>query len=440
MIQAGGNVIEIRGISSNIDVESPRVHGLGRDARVFDVSCNTSTAHEPLWCDRKQAEDLKELRAERVRVHAERKAREREAALLDDAAAATVREKGVDVALMDQLLERKRDTTKAVMELKDQLKDLERKIRVLESGFVGKCETTIVATVIGKREHQVSFQLTYCKCAVCNCIDAHHSLLAGFAVVRGVSWRPSYDLHATTLDGHTSPDVSLVYCANITQTTGEDWNNVALTLSNASSQTLKSLSVPTLSPLTLMPTATNTSRGRVDYQSGVTIVPPPPFPPSFPPLPMTAMMPTMRASVRSRSSSPDWSSRSRSPRGIRAEARPAAAIAPPQVDAAAADRSPLALAYRVEGAVTLPSDGLAHRIAIAVLDFQAEIKYVCAPRMNTAVFIEASVKNTSEYELLAGPVSVFMDGGFVTKTSLGVSSISVISLRGPCSLTDMSCS
>ena len=47
---------------------------------------------------------------------------------------------------------------------------------------------------------------------------------------------------------------------------------------------------------------------------------------------------------------------------------------------------------------------------------------MCAPRVNTAVLIEASVKNTSEYELPAGPVSVFMDGGFVTKTSLEVSS------------------
>ena len=87
--------------------------------------------------------------------------------------------------------------------------------------------------------------------------------------------------------------------------------------------------------------------------------------------------------------------------------------------------------------MTLASDGLAHRIAIAVLDFQAELKYVCAPRVNTAVFIEASVKNTSEYELLAGPVSVFMDGGFVTKTSLGGSPIGIISPRGPCLLTSM---
>ena len=43
--------------------------------------------------------------------------------------------------------------------------------------------------------------------------------------------------------------------------------------------------------------------------------------------------------------------------------------------------------------------------------------------MNKSAFIEASVKNTSEYELLAGPVGVFMDGGFITKTTLGVSLI-----------------
>ena len=77
----------------------------------------------------------------------------------------------------------------------------------------------------------------------------------------------------------------------------------------------------------------------------------------------------------------------------------------------ARSRVALALAYRVEGDVTLASDGLAHRLAIAMLEFKADLKGVCAPRVNTAVLIEASAKNTSEYELLAGPVSVFMDGG-----------------------------
>ena len=51
---------------------------------------------------------------------------------------------------------------------------------------------------------------------------------------------------------------------------------------------------------------------------------------------------------------------------------------------------------------------------------------MCVPKMDKSVFVEASVKNTSEYELLAGPVAVFMDGGFVTKTTLGVSLFSIL--------------
>ena len=72
--------------------------------------------------------------------------------------------------------------------------------------------------------------------------------------------------------------------------------------------------------------------------------------------------------------------------------------------------------------MSLPSDGVAHKIAVAALEFTSELRYVCAPRKNQTAFIEARVKNTSEYELLAGPVSVFMDDSFVTKTSIGVCS------------------
>ena len=94
--------------------------------------------------------------------------------------------------------------------------------------------------------------------------------------------------------------------------------------------------------------------------------------------------------------------------------------AEPEQPSTSVDRSPLSLAYRVEGTVSLPSDGIAHKVSIAMLEFSAELKYVCVPRKTTSAFIEGTVKNTSEYELLAGPVSVYMDGKFVTKTSIEV--------------------
>ena len=59
---------------------------------------------------------------------------------------------------------------------------------------------------------------------------------------------------------------------------------------------------------------------------------------------------------------------------------------------------------------------------IATLTLEADIKYVYVPRMENSALIEASVKNTSEYELLEGSMGVFMDGEYVAKTTLGVNS------------------
>ncbi len=193
--------------------------------------------------------------------------------------------------------------------------------------------------------------------------------------------------------------MNLLYCANISQSTGEDWNDTVLTLSTANSQALRSLSVPKVVPLKVSPI----------HKPHIVVAargPPAPLRQS------AAMMrfrqaPMQVASVEQDESEDDFP------------------IVDPEEagfgQGTSVDRSPLSLAYHVEGKVSLPTDGLAHKVSIAVLEFSAELKYVCVPGKTTSAFIEGTVKNTSDYELLAGPVSVFMDDGFVTKTSLGVS-------------------
>ena len=60
-----------------------------------------------------------------------------------------------------------------------------------------------------------------------------------------------------------------------------------------------------------------------------------------------------------------------------------------------------------------------HRVAIGL---DARLRRVCVlPRKSGSVVLEANVKNTSKYELLPGPVRVFMNDEYVTSTSLGVS-------------------
>ncbi|KAJ7239375.1 hypothetical protein B0H12DRAFT_1237581 [Mycena haematopus] len=80
--------------------------------------------------------------------------------------------------------------------------------------------------------------------------------------------------------------------------------------------------------------------------------------------------------------------------------------------------TPLAISYAVEGATTVPSDGTVHQVSVAVLPFEAKISHICSPRVDPRVYLQCHVKNTSEYRLLPGPVSVVLNDGFVSKTSI----------------------
>jgi uncharacterized protein (TIGR02231 family) len=80
--------------------------------------------------------------------------------------------------------------------------------------------------------------------------------------------------------------------------------------------------------------------------------------------------------------------------------------------------SPLALTYHVEGASGVPSDGVPHQVSIAVLPFEAKILHVAVPKVRPEAYLQATVKNTSDYRLLPGTVHAFVDDSFVSKTRI----------------------
>jgi uncharacterized protein (TIGR02231 family) len=80
--------------------------------------------------------------------------------------------------------------------------------------------------------------------------------------------------------------------------------------------------------------------------------------------------------------------------------------------------SPLALTYHVEGASGVPSDGVPHQVSVAVLPFEAKIMHVTVPKVRPVAYLQASVKNTSDYRLLPGTVHAFVDDSFVSKTAI----------------------
>ncbi|KDQ59016.1 hypothetical protein JAAARDRAFT_206003, partial [Jaapia argillacea MUCL 33604] len=66
----------------------------------------------------------------------------------------------------------------------------------------------------------------------------------------------------------------------------------------------------------------------------------------------------------------------------------------------------------------IPSDGEAHQVSVAVLAFDAKVTHVTIPRISAVAYLQCEVKNASEYRLLPGPVSVFLDESYVSKTSI----------------------
>ncbi|KAH9933560.1 uncharacterized protein BXZ73DRAFT_46253 [Epithele typhae] len=377
-LQAGKNVVEILNLSSLMDLDSPRVHGLSQGVRVFDITCSNRLKDAPGPPASRRAEELKRLHAKKKGLEDERGLLVQQSELINETGAAIAKsgkDQTFDLQFVEKLTQRKREILKATALISERLAEVERELWTVKNTVKGETIAVVTVTLIALHECLLAIQLTY--------------------LVSKVSWMPYYDLYATTSEGKTSSEISMVYRASIRQSTGEDWDDVKLTLSTANSQTRSSLSVPTIDRLKL------------------SALRPPPAPEyrSHAPMAMIAPMSRMPVGRKKMAVMP-----------TEPESLPDVSVIDEyeEVPATTLDRSALSLSYRVEEVVTIASDGLAHKVAIAPLTFTAELRYVCVPKKTPAAFIEATIKNTSEYELLAGPVSVYMDDGFVTKTSLGL--------------------
>ncbi|CAE6486522.1 unnamed protein product, partial [Rhizoctonia solani] len=74
--------------------------------------------------------------------------------------------------------------------------------------------------------------------------------------------------------------------------------------------------------------------------------------------------------------------------------------------------------FGIPGRSDIPSDEASHKVVIAVLDLQADLEWVCVPREKESVFLTCKVINSSEFTLLPGEASVFMDDNFVSKSQI----------------------
>jgi len=77
-------------------------------------------------------------------------------------------------------------------------------------------------------------------------------------------------------------------------------------------------------------------------------------------------------------------------------------------------------AYPIMRKTTIASDGKPHKVTINHLDLPVEFEYVCPPTKTPNAYLRAIAKNNTALHLLKGPMNVFMNNYFITKSELAV--------------------
>ncbi|KAF8963135.1 hypothetical protein BDZ97DRAFT_1821922 [Flammula alnicola] len=510
-LKQGQNRIEIKGLPSTIDAVRPS--GLGA-ARLDDFLCTMGRNKFPHHIQATSSEIIRVLSVKKAALESERVVREQESHLLLRYAQ-TLSGEHVTPKQMSDFLQnyvvQGRNIVEAITKLNEQIVEIDCQIDAEKdnvSSKRGEADSRIDAVVSSDTDSSVTLMLTY--------------------IVGNCKWDSKYELHTTTQSGKPSRSVSLHYLATITQSTGEDWTDAALTLSTIKTD-LVAKHLPQSLPLKIRPAGalksgfaqeaekknafsnfiqsqqtffgstaqlntsntgglfgaaapnTNTvnqsqkpvfgsstgnsqapvqSFGQQNAQAfasesvfggggggaplSIRNAPVQPVlfgdatPTVFGAAPSASAFGSSTAAPVVHSSNsvfalpqvpvidpslgayqPELSSAYAAPLeesvdDVKQDGAPGEITEPTTI----VKETPLSMSFAVCGQSTIPSDGLNHRVTLAVLPFQAKVSYISIPRDDPSIFLQCEVKNSSEYRLLAGPMSVIIDGSYISTTSI----------------------
>ncbi|KAF8605074.1 hypothetical protein BDV93DRAFT_491256 [Ceratobasidium sp. AG-I] len=381
-LKRGQNHVDIERLPSCIHEDSIRVDGTGT-AIIFDVVYhNQPTQHVSAGGDETVLTCRRALEA----LQKERDIAKEQADFLGSYGK-TLDSKSISIEHVEQFLDmfgpRQVAVAKRIQELDVKITEAEKKYqdarsKVYADAQGAKRATKITVTVLAEVDGEAELMLTY--------------------VVSNASWTPLYDVRASIAKSpEESSTVALHYRASITQTTGEHWPDIALTLSTASPQV--GSEVPNLSAWRIGFPAPRI--GRVMSMRAGAAAPP------APPARRMAKFLDIEAEVDD-----DDEAMDDEPQLMMIQ-EPMAYRTAKVVSAGV-----LSATFGISGRSDIPSDKGSHKVVIAVLDLQAELEWICVPREKESVFLRCKAANSSEFTLLPGEASVFMDDNFVSKSRI----------------------
>jgi uncharacterized protein (TIGR02231 family) len=218
-----------------------------------------------------------------------------------------------------------------------------------ENGRLNRPYGTILITVSAKQPVTANFELTYYS--------------------NGASWSPSYDIRSENAKG----DVKLLYKANVSQNTGEDWRNVRISLSTGN-PTLGG-NKPELQPWFLRLAAIYQLDG---YSSGRERKAPSPQTPD------AAVMSEQQVYNKQEFK-----------------------------DVVVVQESQVVTEFEIQIPYTVMSDGKEVMMDIQSYNLPATYSYYSTPKMDKDAFLMASITGWEKFNLLPGQANVYLENSYV---------------------------
>lgn len=190
------------------------------------------------------------------------------------------------------------------------------------------------------------------------CVHPGRLTLAVSYYVEGASWQPVYDARVY----FEKKQVDLSLFGLVSQSTGEDWNNVNLIISTQRPSlggVMPELSSWWLSPL---------------------------------PPPQTALTDQFAPNIGNYKAA--------------------------KVVYAQTEQTGVSAIFKITRPVTIKSDGTTQRVPITALNLPADFEYASTPKLSLYTYLKSTVANNQKAILLPGLVNVFLDGNYVGQSSV----------------------
>ncbi|KAJ7456145.1 hypothetical protein FB451DRAFT_1143590 [Mycena latifolia] len=377
-VKTGQNQVNISGLPNLLEAESLRVEGRGA-ATIHDVTVSKAPEeHAPT-----SSSELAALFSKREKIANALARCDKSIASLEGYLKSLTVEH-LEVSKLDNVMETY-DSTGGKLDAKKS--DLKEQLRLIDANIALE-RARIQAPHENERLRMKAVIGVFAETAG----DVEIALIYA---VPWATWSAFYDIR---VDMSTKDDpIALHYRAAVIQNTGEPWDEVPLTL-ETSTPTFGT-NVPRLSPWNL----------EIEHHPPVQMFMPQPSVPVIRQDYHRTSRP-FRSRSRSRSHSPQY------------HVVPTMTAAPPPPmefrGTYVASNNNISTSFRVPGLVSIPSDSETHNFTIVQLTLGAAMSWVCVPKLDTRAHLNAKITNASEYTLLQGKASVYVDGSFIARSEI----------------------